>query len=492
MRRIATIFSIIVLVVSVLSEQRHAINRNDSPLTMVYSTFLGGSQVDDCDAVATDPKGNIYLGCHSDSPNLPGSESAPYAVKGDLDAFVIKLDSKASRVLYLTQVGGRDWEGAMGIAVDSTGAAYITGSTYSPDFPTTAGAFQRAFAGDNDAFVVKVSPTGSIVYATFLGGKGRDDGRRIALDRSGAAYIIGSTNSPDFPTTAKAIQTRYGGDTDAFVVKLSPSGALLYSTYLGGSLPENGFGVAVSSSGNAYVTGNSRSANFPIVKSLQNSLRGDSDAFIAKLNTTGSALLFSTYLGGSDYEYGYGIALDAMNRIFLTGSTMSSDFPTTRGAFQTTYGGKWDGFVAKLTAPGNSILYSSYLGGNGDDGPSQIAVNAKGHAYIVGGTESGDFPTARPMQASMKGTKDSFLMEVDPTRASLLFSTYLGGGKRELFEDVALDAEGAVILSGLTSSDDFPVVRGMQNAFGGGVYDIVVAKLARAKQYRARKQAADR
>jgi hypothetical protein len=467
-------------------KQRQAVNRSDSPLTMVYSTFLGGSQVDDCDAVATDPKGDIYLGCHSDSPNLPGSESAPYALKGDLDAFVIKLDSKASRVLYLAQVSGRDWEGAMGIAVDSTGAAYITGSTYSPDFPTTAGAFQRAFAGDNDAFVVKVSPTGSIVYATFLGGKGRDDGRRIAIDRSGAAYIVGSTNSPDFPTTAKAFQPRYGGDTDAFVVKLSPSGALLYSTYLGGSLPENGFGVAVSSSGNAYVTGNSRSANFPIVKPLQNSLRGDSDAFIAKLNTTGSSLLFSTYLGGSDYEYGYGIALDTSNRIFLTGTTMSSDFPISRGAFQTAYGGKWDGFVTKLAAPGNGILYSSYLGGAGDEGGAQIAVSPGGRAYIVGGTESSNFPTARPAQASMRGTKDGFLVEIDPTGTSLLFSTYLGGGNRELFEDVALDAEGAVILSGLTSSDDFPVVRGMQKIFGGAMYDIVIAKFAHAKQYRAR------
>jgi hypothetical protein len=492
MRRIGIIVSVIVIAVSVLAEKRHTIDRTDPPMAMDYSTFLGGSQVDDCDAVATDPKGDIYLGCHSDSPNLPGSASAPYVLKGDLDAFVIKLDAKASRVLYLAQVGGRDWEGAMGIAVDSTGAAYITGSTYSPDFPTTAGAFQRAFAGDNDAFVVKVSPTGSIVYATFLGGKGRDDGRRIALDRSGAAYVVGSTNSPDFPTTARATQTRYGGDTDAFVAKLSPSGDLLYSTYLGGSSPDNGFDVAVNSSGNAYVTGNSRSANFPVVKSLQNSLRGDSDAFIAKLDTTGSALLFSTYLGGSDFEYGHGIALDAMDRIFLTGSTMSSDFPTSRGAFQTTFGGKWDGFVTKMAAPGNSILYSSYLGGNGEDGATQIVVSARGRAYIVGGAESDNFPTTLPAQASLRGTKDGFLMEVGPTGASLLFSTYLGGDKRELFEDVALDVEGAVILSGLTSSDDFPVIRGMQNAFGGGVYDIVVAKFARAKQRRADKQAADR
>ena len=477
--------------ISVLAKQRDAINRNDPALSMICSTFLGGSQVDDCDAVATDQKGNIYLGCHSDSPNLPGSASAPYALKGDLDAFVIKLDPNASRVLYLAQIGGREWEGAMGIAVDSSGSAYITGSTYSPDFSTTAGAFQREFAGDNDAFVVKVSPTGSVVYATFLGGKGRDDGRRIAIDRSGAAYIIGSTNSPDFPSTAGAVQTRYGGDTDAFVAKLSPSGALLYSTYLGGSAPDNGFDIAVNSSGSAYVTGNSRSTNFPIKKPIQNSLRGDSDAFIARLNTTGSALFFSTYLGGNDFEYGNGIALDALNGVFLTGSTMSPDFPTSRGAFQTTYGGKWDGFVTKLAPSGANILYSSYLGGSGEEGGAQIAVSPNGRAYIVGGTESGDFPTARPAQASLRGTKDGFLVEVGSAGASLLFSTYLGGGKRELFEDVALDAKGSVILSGLTSSDDFPVVRGMQNAFGGAMYDIFVAKFARAEQYRARKQAAD-
>jgi len=497
MRKMAITICVVLVVAAPLcfsgvdQSRRQVINRNDPALSMIYSTFLGGSQVDDCDAVATDSKGNIYLGCHSDSPNLPGSESAPYALKGDLDAFVIKLDSAASRVLYLAQIGGRDWEGAMGIAVDSAGSAYITGSTYSPDFPTTAGSFQRAFAGDNDAFVVKVGPNGSIVYATFLGGKGRDDGRRIAIDRSGAAYVIGSTNSPDFPTTTGTVQTRYGGDTDAFVAKLSPSGALLYSTYLGGSSPDNGFDIAVNSSGNAYVTGNSRSTNFPIKNPIQNSLRGDSDAFIARLNTTGSALFFSTYLGGNDFEYGNGIALDALNGIFLTGSTMSSDFPTSRSAFQTTYGGKWDGFVTKLAASGANILYSSYLGGSGEEGGAQIAVSPRGRAYIVGGTESSDFPTARPAQASLRGTKDGFLVEVGPAGTSLLFSTYLGGGKRELFEDVALDAKGAVILSGLTSSDDFPIVRGMQNAFGGAMYDIVVAKFARAEQYRARKQAAD-
>ncbi len=462
--------------------QRQVINRNDSALTVSYSTFLGGSQMDDCDAIATDARGNTYLGCHSNSPNLPGSVSAPYVLKGDLDAFVIKLDAEASRVQYLTHFGGSDWEGAMGIAVDSAGFAYVTGSTYSPNFPTTERAFQRAFAGDCDTFVLKVSPTGSIVYATFLGGKGRDDGRRIAVDRSGNAYVVGSTNSPDFPTTPRAMQRRCGDDNNAFVAKLSPSGALLYSTCLGGSAPDNGFDIAVDYSGNAYVTGNSLSTDFPVVKPLQISLRGESDAFIAKLNTAGSALLFSTYLGGNDFEYGNGIALNALNEIFLTGSTRSSDFPTSRGAFQTTYGGKGDGFVTKLAASGTGILYSSYLGGNEDDSGSQIVAGARGRAYIVGGTESSNFPTARPVQASMRGTKDGFLMEVDPTGASLLFSTNLGGSKRELFEDVALDAKDGVILSGVTSSDDFPTIRGLQSVFGGGMYDIVVAKFARAKK----------
>src|SRR5262249_3949073 len=156
---------------------------------------------------------------------------------------------------------------------------------------------------------------------------------------------------------------------------------------------------------------------------------------------------FSTYLGGNDSEYGNGIALDALNGIFLTGSTMSSDFPTSRGAFQATYGGSWDVFVAKLAAPGDSILYSSYLGGAGDDSAARIAVGPRGHAYIVGGAESSDFPIARPAQSTLRGSKDGFLVEVSPNGTSLLFSTYLGGGKRELFEDVALDAKGAVILS---------------------------------------------
>jgi hypothetical protein len=241
---------------------------------------------------------------------------------------------------------------AFGIAVDATGNAYVTGSTNSTDFSTTLGAFQTTYAGNHDAFVTKLNPTGSaLVYSTHLGGSSVDQGSGIAVDATGNAYVTGLTSSIDFPTTLGAFQTTYAGNQDAFVTKLNPAGsALVYSTYLGGSNFDQAAGIAVDATGNAYVTGYTASANFPTTfGAFQTTLSAFIDAFVTKVNPTGIALVYSTYLGGNQNDLGSGIAVDATGNAYVTGYTGSTNFPTTLGAFQTASAGNADAFVTKIS-----------------------------------------------------------------------------------------------------------------------------------------------
>jgi hypothetical protein len=284
---------------------------------------------------------------------------------------------------YSTYLGGSIGESGAGVAVDSTGAAYVTGFTDSTDFPTTAGAFDASANGGDDAFVTKLDPAGSgLAYSTYLGGSDNDLGYGIAVDSTGAAYVTGLTGSTDFPTTAGAFDMSANGGFDAFVTKLSPTGSsLAYSTNLGGSDAERGFGIAVDSAGSAYVTGLTDSADFPTTAgALDTSYNGAEDAFITKLNAAGSGLAYSTYLGGSSTDDGFGIAVDSTGAVYVTGLTGSTDFPTTAGAFDTSYNGAEDAFISKLNAAGSGLAYSTYLGGAGFDLGRGIAVDSAGAA----------------------------------------------------------------------------------------------------------------
>jgi Beta-propeller repeat len=306
-------------------------------------------------------------------------------------------------LIYSTYLGGSDTDSGYGITVDSEGNAYVTGITYSTDFPTK-NPLQAAKAGGFDAFVAKINPTGSaLVYSTYLGGSDYDQGKGIAVDSAGNAYVTGATISTDFPTM-NPLQPAYGGgQEDAFVAKINPTGsALVYSTYLGGSNVEEGDGIAVDSAGNAHVTGVTGSNDFPTKNPLQPANGGYWDTFVAKLNPSGSALVYSTYLGGNYYDQGRGIALDSSGKACVTGQTSSTDFPTTPGAFQTVCSGGTacvgDVFVAKMNAAGSALVYSTYLGGSDDDRDNGIAVDSAGNAYVTGQTESTDFPTKNPLQ----------------------------------------------------------------------------------------------
>ena len=322
---------------------------NTDGSALVYSTYLGGTSDDNGFGIAVDLVGCAYVTGSTSSSNFPTQGAIQSSNAGSTDVFITKLNTDGSALVYSTYLGGTSYDNGSGIAVDSSGCAYVTGDTSSEDFPTQ-GAIQPSYSGNYDAFVTKLNTDGSaLVYSTYLGGTSEDTGRGIAVDPSGCAYVAGYTYSENFPTQG-AIQSSNAGSSDVFITKLNTDGsALVYSTYLGGASFDYGRGIVVDSSGCAYVTGYTYSENFPTQGAIQSSNAGISDVFVTKLNTDGSALVYSTYLGGTSYDHGSGIAVDSGGRAYVTGSTGSENFPT-KGAFQSSKAGAGDAFIFKLTA----------------------------------------------------------------------------------------------------------------------------------------------
>ncbi len=327
-----------------------------------------------------------------------------------------------------------------------------------------------------------------LFYSTYLGASGDDFGGSITVDAAGNAYVIGTTNSTEFPTTSGAFQPAcsgcFGYIRDAFVTKLNPTGSgLVYSTYLGGSGDDNGITIAVDTAGNAYVSGTTGSTNFPTtLGAFQPAFGGGGggDAFVTKLNPTGSGLVYSTYLGGSDHDAANSIAVDGIGNAYLAGLTSSTNFPTTLGAFQSTFGGETDAFVTKLNPTGSGLVYSTYLGTSGDDYGEHIAVDASGNAYVTGYTDSTNFPTTLGafQPAFGGGPRDAYVTKLDPTGSALVYSTYLGGSDDDGGFGIAVDATGNAYVSGITDSTNFPTTLGaFQPTFGGGPEDTFVTKL---------------
>ncbi len=396
---------------------------NPTGSSLVYSTYLGGSGDDFGLGIALDSVTNAYVTGGTTSTNFPTLGAFQPAHAGSVDAFVTKLDSTGSALLYSTFLGGSDQDRGNDIALDSVGNAYLTGFTVSTNFPTTLGAFDTTFNGGGDAFVTKLNPTGSsLVYSTFLGGSvglnATDRGESIAVDAAGNAYVTGTAESTNFPTTTGAFQTTHAGATDAFVTKLNPAGSgLVYSTYLGGNGLDQGVSMVIDSSTNAYVAGGAGSSNFPTTLGAfqPSSAGGSRDAFVTKLNPTGSSLVYSTYLGGSGDDFGLGIAHDSFtNNVYVIGGTASSNFPTF-GAFQPALAGSFDAFVTKLNATGSGLTYSTYLGGSSIEatGAARIALDPFSNAYVTSSTASTNFPTtAGAFQTTSAGGDDAFVAKL--------------------------------------------------------------------------------
>jgi hypothetical protein len=326
---------------------------NPSGSALVYSTYLGGNGEDLGQGIAVDAAGDAYLTGYTTSTNFRTKNPLQAANAGAGDAFVAEINPTGSALVYSTYLGGSGLDYGAAVAVDSAGNAYVTGTTYSTDFPLK-NPLQAAPGGDWEAFVARIGPSGSALdYSTYLGGSGSGNvggsGYGIAVDSAGFAYVTGYTTSANFPTTPGAFQTNFGGEWDAVVSKINPTGsALVYSTYLGGSEVETGWAIALDGEGNAYVSGSTGSRNFPTVNPFQRALKGGGDAFVSKLNAAGSALLYSTYLGGSGAEDGFGIAVDSAGRAYVTGDTSSTNFPTMNPVQSAHGGGQYDAFVAEI------------------------------------------------------------------------------------------------------------------------------------------------
>jgi hypothetical protein len=367
---------------------------NSSGTALVYSGFLGGSSSDLGYGIAVDTAGNAYVTGETASANFPTSAGPDTTHNGGWDAFVAKVNSAGTALVYSGFLGGTFTDSGYGIAVDATGNAYVTGAA-GFSFPTATGP-NTTHNGTIDAFVAKVNSAGTaLVYSGFLGGIPFDSGHKIAVDAAGNAYVTGYTDSTNFPTTAGSFDTTYNGNTDAFVAKVNSTGtALVYSSFLGGAVNDIGWGIAVDPAGNAYVTGSTSSDSFPTVvgpNTFHQSL-GIADAFIAKVNPSGTALVYSGLLGGSLIDHGYGIALDAAGNAYVTGHTNSPNFPTAVGP-DTTQNSDYDAFVAKVNGAGTALVYSGFLGGSGEDAGLGMAADATGKAYITGYTASSNFPS---------------------------------------------------------------------------------------------------
>ena len=374
--------------------------------SLIYSTYLGAGVGF---GIAVDINGNAYVTGTTGSSTFP-TQNSVQMYQGDNDVFVTKLSSSGSDLVYSTYLGGPSTDEGYAIAVDDSGRAYVTGGTYSSNFPIL-NPFQSA-QGNYDAFVTKISYNGNTLdYSTYLGGTNEDRGYGIAVDENGSAYVTGWTYSTNFPTQNPFQATFQGGYRDAFVTKLSSSGASLqYSTYLGGGSDDFGWAIAVDDSGCAFVTGSAGSSNFPTQFPIQWD-QGYWDAFVTKLSNSGNSLIYSTYLGGETSDGGYGIAVDNGGNAYVTGWTSSTGFPTVNH-FQTDQG-YWDAFVTKLSSSGNYLVYSTYLGGGDYDGGYGIAVDDASNAYVTGGTYSLNFPTQNACQATHQGSDyDAFIAKL--------------------------------------------------------------------------------
>jgi RHS repeat-associated protein len=446
--------------------------------SLLYSTYLGGGPGDDVsNGIAVDSSGDAFVTGMTGSINFPIQNAFQPNPGGGGDAFVTKFNVNGT-LAYSTYLGGSGNDNGTGIAVDGSGNAFVTGATSSINFPIQ-NAFQPKYGGGNtDAFVTKFNVNGTLAYSTYLGGNLGDQSFGIAVNINGNAFVTGITGSINFPIQ-NAFQPNPGGGGDAFVTKFNINGTLAYSTFLGGNNTENSTGIAVDGSGNAFVTGQTLSLNFPIQNAFQpNYGGGTDDAFVTKLNANGT-LAYSTYLGGSDNDTGTGIAVDESGNAFVTGATSSINFPI-QNAFQPNPGGGGDAFVTKFNVNG-TLAYSTYLGGSGDDTGTGIAVDGNGNAFVTGYTRSyDDFPNQNAFQPNYGGGyNDAFVTKFNANE-TLAYSSFLGGSDRDQGTGIAVDSSGNSFVTGITYSSNFPIQNAFQPNPGGGG-DAFVSKISPIK-----------
>jgi hypothetical protein len=449
------------------------------PMLLDYATYLGGIDDDGGNSIAVDSNSYGYVTGHTESANFPTKGAYQGVLAGQYDVFASKLAQDGKTLIYSTYLGGSDDDKAYKIAVDTAGNAYVTGYTESANFPTKNAFQGALSGVADIFVTKLSPAGNALVYSTYLGGEDIDCGYAIALDTSNYAYVTGFTQSIGFPTQNPYQPLFGGGVKDAFVTKLAQDGkTLLYSTYLGGSGDDLGEGIIVDGNNNAYVDGYTDSnlpTPFPTTAgAYQGVFGGEVDAFVTKVSPTGSALVYSTYLGGQYEDYAHDIALDSQGHAYTTGKTEGpGDFPATAGAFQTSYGGgNFDVFVTKLAQDGKTLVYSTYFGGDSFDLAEDIVVDPDNHAYFAGETWSstGTLPvTPDAFQPAYAGNGDAFATKLSPDGKALVYSSYLGGTGWDIGTGIALDLDDHAYVSGWTQSGDFPTTDGVFMQSPGGV-----------------------
>lgn len=381
-----------------------------------------------------------------------GEDSYGFKV-GDYDHdFDLIIDPMV--IVYSTYLGGPGVEFQAKIALDTSGAIYLAGWTSSKKFPTMNPLFPE-LKSDPDVFVTKISPDGrSLVYSTYLGGTRRDIISGLHVDSTGDAYVAGITASADFPTQNSMQELK--GVADTFITKIDAGGAFLeYSTLLGGSDNDLARSMDVDPMGNVYVVGFTRSTDFPTKKAFQRKLGGPADCYLAKLNPSGTAVVFATYIGGSDTETPRGVKVDADGDVYICGDTRSNDFPTFK-AFQKKMSGPIDVFVMKFNKKGRKLRYSTFLGGSADEKPYSMDVDVVGNVYVTGYTGSADFPLVNPLFDTFAGVSDIFVAKFRPNGRKLHYSTYLGGKENDYGFAIAVAPDNTMYVGGCTESRKFP------------------------------------
>jgi len=458
---------------------------------LLASTYLGGGGSDSASSLAIDSSGNIYVAGVTNSENFPTTVGAYDTTYNASDVFISKLSADLSTLLASTYLGAGASDSASSITIDPSGNVYVTGYTYSSNFPTTPGAYDQKFNSSDyaDIFISKLSPDlTTLLASTFLGGGENDSATALMTDASGNVYVTGWTFSDNFPTTTGAFDQKYNSThrRDAFISKLSADlSTLLISTFLGGGGGEWASSMTMDRTGNIYVTGWTASDNFPVTTGAYDqkfNSSGYTDAFISKFSPDLSALLASTFLGGGGGEWTTAIAIDQSGDVYVTGGTGSDNFPITPGAYDEVFNssGYPDAFISKLSSDLSILFASTYLGGGNIETTSSLAIGAAGNIYVTGLTFSNTFPTtpgAYDEVFNSSGYADVFISKLSPDLSTLLASTFLGGGGGEWASSMTMDRTGNIYVTGWTGSDNFPTTDSAYSRILRGDIDAFISRL---------------
>lgn len=445
---------------------------------LTYSSYLGGAGPDRGNGIDLDKFGDIFIAGRTISVNYPVVGGVQSLNAGNYDVFVSQFDPTGATLVYSTYIGGLLLDTGQGIAVTDAGDVIVAGYTLSANFPTV-NAHQAALASSQDAFLLRLNAAGdTLLFSTYYGGDLDDNGNAVAIDSFENAWIVGRTTSTTL-VPGSTIQNVYqGGPHDAFVAKFSDMGVFQAATYLGGIVDDAANAVAVDFNGDAYITGQTSSPGFPIVGGFQSNVSGGDTAFITKIDSAFTGIVYSTFLGGTGDDVGTGIAVDAFGNAYVSGYTQSLNFPANPTPIQGINRGSFDAFVTKVNPAGNARVFSTYLGGTGDDRANAIAVDQYGSVYVVGQTRSTNYPIRFAFQSTNGGNNlnDAFVTKLGATGRVLIYSTYLGGATTDIAYGVTVDFGVNAFVTGYTDSTNYPLVTPFQNT-KAGVDDVLLSRV---------------